>query len=313
MKKPQFFFCTRISVSFSLDCDTCARLSYRAMDIFVGLSDHRVCLSMYGFCTVVRYTGMIQSSKFDEHRAGRSSILSLLRRAGNALLEIVAPTRCVVCESPGALLCDHCAMNLVRVDGKAACPHCAAPFGSVVCTECQRPDGLRLFSFDAARACFVFDETSARIVKAFKDEGERRLATLIALNLVAAAAEWILSADFVVPLPATRAALCTRDFDHMALVAGKFSEIAGVSLLDCLTKVDTRDQRGLTRAQRQENMEDSFSLGMPAYAALIKIRAPRIILIDDVFTTGATLDAAAAVLRRAGARSICAVVLCRVW
>jgi ComF family protein len=256
---------------------------------------------------------MIREIKFDKHWAGLSFISSLLGRMGGVLLEIIARTRCVVCESPGALLCDRCATHLVSVDNKMACPHCAAPFGGIVCTECQRPDGLRLFSFDAARACFVFDETSARIVKAFKDEGERRLANLIALNLVEAAAEWILSADFVVPLPATQAALRTRDFDHMALVAEKFSGITGVSLLDCLTKVDTRDQRGLTRTQRQENMEESFSLGLPGYAALIKIRAPRVILIDDVFTTGATLDAAATALRHAGAQSIYAVVLCRVW
>ncbi len=256
---------------------------------------------------------MIFDGNFNKQGKDRTPFSSFFKEAQASLFEVIAPTRCIVCESPGPLLCDHCAATLTGIDNKAACVRCGAPFGGVICAECQRPEGLRLFSFDAARARFVFDQTSARIVKAFKDEGERRLATIMARYLVDAAAEWTLSADFVVPIPATRQALRARDFDHMALVAAEFSVMTGVSALDCLVKTDTHDQRGLDRARRQENMAGSFSLGLPSLAALLRIRAPRIILIDDVFTTGATLDAAAATLRNAGVRSVFVVVLCRVW
>jgi ComF family protein len=229
------------------------------------------------------------------------------------LTELVAPTRCVVCEATGTLLCDRCAARLVSIDTAQACPCCAAPFGATVCTDCQSAEGPREFGFEGARARFVFDEVGARLVKAFKDEGERRLAEPLAAYLLEAAGAWALSADLVVPVPATDAALRRRGFDHMALVAAAFSQMSGVPLRACLTKSKAFDQRGLDRDERRENMATGFGVVSAREAALLRVRSPCVLLLDDVFTTGSTLEAAAATLKAAGAREVYAVVLCRVW
>jgi len=229
------------------------------------------------------------------------------------LIESVAPTRCVVCEQPGTLLCERCASQLVAIDPEAACPVCGAPFGRVSCTECMRPDGPLVHAFDSARARYVFDDTSSRLVKAFKDEGERRLASMIAQRMVEAAGEKSISADLAIPIPATRAALRRRGFDHMALVAEEFSRLTGVPQRGCLAKSGSRDQRTLSREDRLANMAGVFAVESREDATYLKVAKPRVLLLDDVFTTGATLDSAAAFLKRAGASHVDVVVLCRVW
>lgn len=204
-------------------------------------------------------------------------------------------------------------MKLRAIDQQSACPVCGAPFGIVSCTECLRPEGPLAHSFDRARACYVFDDASARLVRAFKDEGERRLASLIAERIMEAAGDFALAADVIVPIAPTRAALRKRGFDHMGLVAKECERLTGLPVYPCLEKAHSRDQRALSREERMANMREAFSIRSPQDAAGIRAMHPRILLVDDVFTTGATLDAAAATLRGAGACAVDAAALCRVW
>ena len=166
-------------------------------------------------------------------------------------------------------------------------------------------------------ACAVYAHPLPRIIKAYKDAGERRLAPYLAellydtvLHAQAAAPDrygGVLSGvDAVVFVPATAAAFRRRGFDHMEAIARSFCDLSGVPLLDALVKYGHGDQRELGRDERREHAR-----GM--YETVEDVRGCRLLLIDDVITTGATMAAASAELKRAGAAAVDGLAIARVW
>ena len=113
-------------------------------------------------------------------------------------------------------------------------------------------------------------------------------------------------ADAVVFVPATAAAFRRRGFDHMEAIARSFCDLSGVPLLDALVKYGHGDQRELGRDERREHAR-----GM--YETVEDVRGRRLLLIDDVITTGATMAAASAELKRAGAAAVDGLAIARVW
>ena len=125
------------------------------------------------------------------------------QRMREAALEAISPTRCAGCERPGALVCDDCIARITPIDPAHACTRCGAPFGDVLCTECagdgalavsDAPSGLHACEpacepLGRTLAATVFEGPVPRIVRAYKDAGERRLAQPIA-ELMLDAAEY---------------------------------------------------------------------------------------------------------------------------
>jgi len=218
------------------------------------------------------------------------------------LAELLFPTRCAGCEMPGAVLCDACREALPRIARPGACPRCGAPYGHLTCTECWS----REWTFEAAVALGEFEAPLARAVALHKDAGERRLAlvfgTLLAEEVAALWPGW---AQGVAYVPATRAALRRRGFDHGRAIAASLATALEVPLLDALARTEALDQRSLGRAARAANAAGSFSARgvVPA----------RVLLCDDVFTTGATMDAAAGALLDVGAEAVRAAAIARAW
>ena len=232
-------------------------------------------------------------------------------------LELLSPTRCVACERPGSLVCDACSARIKTIDPVFACLRCGAPFGSLLCTECQSESSQDDRGANNCLAACVFEGVPARIVRAYKDGGERRLAAWIARALFAAACRaqeavpkrmdaFALDVDAVVFVPATPAAYRRRGFDHMEAVACEFADLIGIPVLDALAKQDAYDQRKLDRGGRLANAED-------AYSVVESVAGMRLLLIDDVITTGATMSSCAEVLKRAGAVKIDCLAFARVW
>ena len=85
-------------------------------------------------------------------------------------LETLSPTRCAGCERPGALICDRCLSRFQLIDPRLSCTQCGAPFGSLLCTECQGERG----ACERVLAAASFEDPVPRIVRAYKDGGERR-------------------------------------------------------------------------------------------------------------------------------------------
>lgn len=279
-----------------------------------------------------------------------------------SILETISPTRCVVCDMPGSVLCEACASSLPFIDLVLACPRCGAPLGRTLCTECPIPGSEsallhpeEAFPFTQARSALSFEAGARRIIGTYKDGDELRLDAVIASLLCAAIRgrtmgadiprppaviwgktgtsavtsseaersreispslplqDWTQWADALVCVPASPEALLRRGFDHMERVAGIVARRTGMALVHALASCKgARDQRELGRGDRLANRSGSFSLAAGVISDAGKLPR-RIVLIDDVFTTGATLSAAAHVLLDGGAHEIRAVTCCRVW
>ena len=244
-------------------------------------------------------------------RAGESA------EARGALLaivgELLSPTRCASCERPGEPVCGECLRKMTRIDPAHACPLCGAPFGELVCTECRG----EATAVDRCLAAAVFEGPPARIVRAYKDGGERRLAVEIARLMIAAArdaersapdryAGLLSDADALAFVPVTAEAYRRRGFDHMEAVAREASRACGAPVVDALLKHGSADQREFSREER-------LASSLDVYEVVEDVRGARLLLLDDVITTGATVGAAAAALKRAGARRVDALAFARVW
>jgi ComF family protein len=216
------------------------------------------------------------------------------------LIDFIFPPNCAGCDRPATLLCPSCAERVPRIDPHRACPRCGAP-STGKCREC----GGRTFAFSAARCAALLEPPVSRAIVLLKDGGERRYAEPLAALLVGAAQDWLGPDDVIVPVPASPAAVRRRGFDHAADLARALARATGNRLALPLLAQRSADQRVLTREERFANRSDAFRIAPGAELPA------RLVLVDDVFTTGATLDAAARLLRSAGAIEVRALTVAR--
>jgi competence protein ComFC len=215
------------------------------------------------------------------------------------VLDLVFPRRCLVCQGVADELCDSCRESLVRLS-PPLCARCGAPTAWPVerCRECA---GRRL-AFASARAAVAYDEAARRFVRGWKDGGLRALAALAA-DLVCEAVQRppAYTVSFV---PADDDRQLRRGHNpaqRLAVELGRRWKLPVVPLLRRPPGV--RPQRGLPLADRRKNVRGAFTA---------TARAPgRLVLVDDVYTSGATVSAAATALRKAGARRIDVVTFAR--
>lgn len=228
----------------------------------------------------------------------------------HAAAEAVWPTRCVGCGREGALLCEDCRKGLAWVDQRWSCPSCGAPYGWLSCTECKHD-----WPLDSCTCAFSFEGAPKRMVTAFKDGHETRLAPVIGAALACAVDEALSwrgepeaadAFDAVAFVPATPAAYRRRGFDHMLLVSHALGSFLGLPVADVLARVSERDQRALGREERAENLSGSVM-------CIDDVAGMRILLADDVVTTGASMCECARSLLARGAASVGGCALCRVW
>ncbi len=218
----------------------------------------------------------------------------------SALADLFYPQRCVGCERRASdLLCRDCFEALPRV-GAPSCRRCGAPtaFETFVCEECKGVD----FGFESAQAPLMYEGVGKQIVHVLKYKGYTkvvdRLMTPLLLEVVRG------RFDAVVPVPLHRSRLRRRGFNQAGLMAKSLAQEINSSLSDTLEVVrETRDQVELSGAGRRANVKDAFGARGRTDG--------RVLLVDDVFTTGATMSECAGVLVRAGAAEVHAVSLCR--
>lgn len=238
--------------------------------------------------------------------------MSFIATASKVLLDTLLPPQCLACnalvDTPGAL-CASCFGQFTFIT-RPHCETCGVPLESpviedVICGACLRDRP----SFDRARAAFVYDGDSKSLVLRLKHGDRTDTAAHLAKWLARAGADVIQACDIIVPVPLHRWRLLMRAYNQSALLANALGKLTGKPVVaDALTRhKPTPSQGGLDRKARQRNVARAFT---PYRAA--RIAAKRVLLIDDVLTTGATVNACARSLRTAGATAVDILVLARV-
>lgn len=241
-------------------------------------------------------------------------LLSAAQRAGRAALGLVLPPKCLGCgdavHDAGAL-CSRCWPRMSFV-APPYCAGCGYPFDfdagdGALCGSCVRAP----LDFDRARSVLRYDDQSRDLIIAFKHSDRTDAAPAYGLWMARAGSDLLAEADLVAPVPLHRSRLIARRFNQAALLAhavGRATRVEVVSDLLVRTRA-TPSQGTLSAVQRRQNVRGAFAV-RPSRAA--EAAGRRIVLVDDVYTTGATVSACARTLRRAGARAVDVLTLARV-
>lgn len=227
--------------------------------------------------------------------------MSVRQRAIGVILDILFPPRCVGCRERGSWLCSACLATAKRLPA-AHCRRCALPsMGVAICPNCWRDPP----AFDHVCCAFLFEGPIRAAIHALKYHGARHLAEPL---VEAALAELTLpAADLIVPVPLFPRRLAERGYNQSNLLARAIGARIGTPVLnDGLQRIrDTPAQVSLPAKDRWQNVRGAFR----AETGMVGQRS--ILLVDDVATTGNTLRAASAALKRGGARQINVLVVAR--
>jgi len=204
-------------------------------------------------------------------------------------------SRVIFLEAP---VCDGCGAAFEFDGGDFASDRCAACLAQP-------------YAFARARAACVYDEASRGLILKYKHGDQQQFAGLFARWLGRAAADLTAEADAVIPVPLHRTRLLARRFNQAAEIARPLARHADLDYLaDALVRVERTDTQGGKSARgRRINVRKAFAV---TDAGRRRIRGRRILLVDDVLTTGATGEACARVLLDAGARAVDLAVIARV-
>ena len=229
--------------------------------------------------------------------------LSGLSRIGRLALDLIYPPRCAVCGTGGAMLCGRCREGLPRADG-TRCDRCWLPLRGAACVACAEATPR----LDRLRSIFRYEGGVIHLVHALKFAGQSSLAPDLGGLLTEAWEQHGLDTDVIVPVPLTAQRRRIRGYNQSLLMAREVSRHTGVAVAEALRRAGhSQPQAGSASAdQRRRNVEGVFS---PAKGQ--DVRGARVLLIDDVATTGATLNACASVLLEAGAAAVSGLTLAR--
>jgi len=236
-------------------------------------------------------------------------------RLSRAALNVLFPPLCIACRarvSEPHSLCAKCWQAVQFLDGPV-CQKCGIPFdvdpvGETICGACL----MKPHDFDIARSVMRYDEASKPLILRFKHSDRLDHAPAFGRWLERSGRALLAETDLIVPVPLHRWRLWLRRYNQAAVIAQKLARTSArpwdAMVLE--RKRPTPSQGAMPSAKaRRRNVLGAFRV--PAKQKP-KIRGKVVLLVDDVFTTGATLDACARALKRAGAARVHALTLARV-
>lgn len=227
---------------------------------------------------------------------------ALLSKLAGSVLDLLLPLSCAVCHRQGRMLCRGCETALPRLE-KPYCSTCAAPGAVRVCPSCAAiPPPI-----DGIRAPYLFDGAVKDLVHALKYRNLRAAAPELGRLLASYLESNPVPGDVLMPVPLHRWRHHQRGYNQAELLARELSGLAGIPVeLHTLRRGrNTPPQVSLkSHEERRSNIQGAFQCTR-------RVDGQRVLLVDDVATTGSTLSACAAVLKAAGARSVWGLALAR--
>ena len=241
------------------------------------------------------------------------NVATIPRRFFSALGTLCFPPHCAACKAatePGIHLCDPCAENVQRIE-PPFCQRCSQPFEGAItqqftCSNCAE----REVHFESAVAAYLSRGVIRDFIHAFKYNGEFHLRHPLAGWLAATLDDPRIASqpfDALVPVPLHHVRFREREFNQAAELATLIAKPREIPVLHALKRTRyTSTQTKLDRSERMENLRGAFRMRHTA-----RVKERHLVLVDDVFTTGSTVEECSRVLLRAGAASVRVITVAR--
>lgn len=210
---------------------------------------------------------------------------------------LLAPHDCIICGQEGSVLCSGCSLQALPMLPERCYRCLRQSLNYSTCPVCRH--------YSVLKQVWVrthYDNSAKQIVHELKFNFAKDVAAYIALELQKTLP--LLDKDMViVHIPAATSHVRQRGFDQSALIARELSRVTGLSHIHALSRIGQQRQVGASAKTRQQQMKNAFRP-----VSIAAISGMRVLLVDDVLTTGATLESAALALRLSGAKSVSAVI-----
>jgi len=243
-----------------------------------------------------------------EHQ--KFSFLDLITK----LVDIVLPPRCIgsgeIVDIQGAISPKF--WEELQFIDKPFCDKCSIPFSfdsgeGAICARCM--DDMPYY--DRSRSAVVYNDASRKVILNFKFNDKTHYALTFVPWMLRAGADILEDADYIIPVPLHQKKLRFRKFNQSAILAEEIAIRSNKKyLFDGLLRIrETTPQKGLNKKDRLKNISGAFAINQKYTEA---IQGKNIIIVDDIFTTGATLNECAKVLKDAGANEVNVLAIARV-
>lgn len=228
-----------------------------------------------------------------------------------AILNILFPEKCIVChrilsDPDSGKMCAICRKTVLPVT-EPRCRRCSKSIEDVegeLCEDCRD----RRFYVEAGYALYPYDKPMQKAVRYFKYDGEAANGLYFADQMADRYGEWVkkIGPDIIIPVPIHKKRMRFRGFNQAACLAGRIGERLGIPAdPDYLVRTEnTKPQKGLDSKARFRNLQRGFAVRKDGGTYR------NILLVDDIYTTGATLEACGRVLKEEGAENIYFLCLC---
>jgi len=239
---------------------------------------------------------------------------SAWQRLTGKTLDFLLPPLCLSCDAPvgtNQALCSEC-WGKIHFIASPFCACCGAPFevpvgDGMLCGNCLNEPP----HFSAARAAMLYDDASKRLILGFKSSDRTHPSHGLAAWMSRAGDAFWTEADYILPVPLHRWRLLKRRYNQSALLAHAIGRITGKKILaDALLRLRSTPIQGhRNRKQRQDNVHNAFALKR-RYGD--RLAGKTVVLVDDVLTTGATVNECSRILVKAGVKKVYILTAARV-
>ncbi len=237
-----------------------------------------------------------------QHKNDNGGNYTITMQLIDSFMAVLAPHVCIACGLEGSVLCSECIKRYFE-PSEPRCIGCMKLSENVkICSGCRRTIPLERVVF-----CSVYEGVSAQLIKDLKFELKRQGADAIASIMADTIKNNENLFDVISPIPTSPARVRARGFDHSELIAKSLAKKLAISYKNFFWRISDAHQVGANRSERFRQMKNVFHL----HQHVVQHAPKSALLIDDVYTTGATLASATNLLKKSGVKHVSAIVFAR--